>query len=87
MCSASPGLFRGALDVQANGNQRRDEGGSCGSDRICGRALGLSEEYIVPSVFNRSMAKEVARAVSKAAEKTGVARRKRHARGHPSHAG
>ena len=35
-----PGLFRGALDVQATVDQRRDEGGSCGSDRICGRALG-----------------------------------------------
>jgi hypothetical protein len=35
----------------------------------------LSEEYIVPSVFNKQVARRVARAVEQAARRTGVARR------------
>ena len=35
----------------------------------------LSPDYIVPSVFNRTVATEVAHAVSRAARNTGVARR------------
>jgi malate dehydrogenase (oxaloacetate-decarboxylating) len=80
-----PGLFRGALDVQAR--EINAEMKAAAAEAIAG-AVGrteLSEEYIVPSVFNRGMAREVARAVARAADKTGVARRKRHSRGHPSH--
>ena len=82
-----PGLFRGALDVQAKVINAEMKAAAAEAIASAVGRSELSEEYIVPSVFNRSMAKEVARAVSKAAEKTGVARRKRHARGHPSHAG
>lgn len=35
----------------------------------------LSEEYIIPSVFNKKVVKEVARAVSRAAWQTKVARK------------
>jgi malate dehydrogenase (oxaloacetate-decarboxylating) len=35
----------------------------------------LSEDYIIPSVFNKRVAKLVAAAVMKAAAQTGVARR------------
>ncbi len=35
----------------------------------------LSAEYIIPSVFNRSVAQAVVQAVARAAEASGVARR------------
>jgi malate dehydrogenase (oxaloacetate-decarboxylating) len=41
------------------------------------RPSELTEEYIVPSVFDRGMFRDVAKAVSRAAESSGVARRKR----------
>ena len=37
----------------------------------------LSEEYIIPSVFNKSVAPAVAEGVARAAAATGVARRRR----------
>jgi malate dehydrogenase (oxaloacetate-decarboxylating) len=37
----------------------------------------LGEEYIIPSVFNKSVASAVAREVARAAHRTGVARRDR----------
>ena len=39
----------------------------------------LSEEYVVPSVFNRDVAPAVAAAVAAAAESSGVARRRQAA--------
>ena len=39
----------------------------------------LSEEYIVPSVFNKQVVRHVARAVEAAARKTGVTIRSRRA--------
>ena len=39
----------------------------------------LHEEYIIPSVFNKSVQRAVAREVANAAQKTGVARRRRRA--------
>jgi malate dehydrogenase (oxaloacetate-decarboxylating) len=72
---AFPGIFRGALDARA----------SCINDEMKGAAAQaiaeivtdeeLSPDYIVPSVFNRTVATEVAHAVSRAARNTGVARR------------
>ncbi len=81
-----PGLFRGALDVQAT--EINTEMKTAAAEAIAaavGRSA-LSEEYIVPSVFNRGMARDVARAVSTAAQKTGVARKKRQSRGNSLHA-
>ncbi len=40
-------------------------------------AEDLSEEYIVPSVFDRSVGKAVSAAVERAAVESGVIRRKR----------
>ena len=37
----------------------------------------LSEEYIIPSVFNKAVAPAVADGVARAAHATGVARRRR----------
>lgn len=40
----------------------------------------LSEEYIIPSVFNKNVAAAVAQEVARAAHATGVARRRRRRR-------
>jgi malate dehydrogenase (oxaloacetate-decarboxylating) len=37
----------------------------------------LSEDYIVPSVFDKRVVRAVARAVARAAHETGVARRRK----------
>jgi malate dehydrogenase (oxaloacetate-decarboxylating) len=75
-----PGLFRGALDVQAR--QINAEMKAAAAEAIAStvKRNELSEEYIVPSIFNRGMFRDVARAVAKAAQKTGVARRKSRGR-------
>jgi malate dehydrogenase (oxaloacetate-decarboxylating) len=74
-----PGLFRGVLDVRAT--EINEEMKVAAANAIAG-TVGkheLSEEYIIPSVFNRNVARAVARDVSQAALRSGVARRpKRH---------
>lgn len=74
---AFPGIFRGALDVRAS--EINDE-----MNIAAARALAsvihrdeLSEDYIIPGVFNRKVAKVVASEVSKRATETGVARREK----------
>jgi malate dehydrogenase (oxaloacetate-decarboxylating) len=74
---AFPGIFRGALDVQASAITER-------MNVAAGHALAaaiaddeLAPDYIVPSVFNPDVAPAVAAAVSRAAEEDGVARRSR----------
>jgi malate dehydrogenase (oxaloacetate-decarboxylating) len=74
---AFPGVFRGALDVRA-----RDitEGMKLAAGEAIAAVVGADElgpEYIVPSVFNRDVARLVASAVADAAERDGVARRRR----------
>jgi malate dehydrogenase (oxaloacetate-decarboxylating) len=72
---AFPGIFRGALDVRASAI-------TAGMEVAAGHAIAdairdeeLSADYIVPSVFNRSVAASVAEAVAAAAEQDGVARK------------
>jgi len=72
---AFPGIFRGALDVRASAI-------TPGMEVAAGHAIAgaiaddeLSPDYIVPSVFNRNVAENVAQAVSAAAERDGVARK------------
>ena len=74
-----PGVFRGALDVRASAITREMElaaahalAGVISSDE-------LSADYIIPSVFDRSVAPLVARAVAEAALAAGVARLGAHA--------
>ena len=76
---AFPGVFRGALDVRA-----RDitEGMKLAAGDAIAGVIGpdeLGPEYIVPSVFNREVVRVVAAAVAEAAERDGVARRRREA--------
>ena len=72
---AFPGVFRGALDVRATHDQRGDETRRRARHRRCGRRRRATPEYIIPSVFNREVVTAVARAVARAAEVSGVARR------------
>jgi malate dehydrogenase (oxaloacetate-decarboxylating) len=75
---AFPGIFRGALDVQArtiNGEMELAAARAIAHTIAAGE---LSADYIVPSVFNRAVAPAVAAAVAEAAEATGVARRALH---------
>jgi malate dehydrogenase (oxaloacetate-decarboxylating) len=75
---AFPGIFRGALDARASDiNQpmrlaaARAIAGAIPQDH-------LSEDYIIPSVFNKHVVHAVAKAVARAAQETGVARRRSH---------
>jgi malate dehydrogenase (oxaloacetate-decarboxylating) len=74
-----PGLFRGVLDVRATEVNEEMKIAAANAIAGCVGKNELSEEYIIPSVFNRNVARAVAREVSQAAVRTGVARRaKRH---------
>jgi malate dehydrogenase (oxaloacetate-decarboxylating) len=74
---AFPGVFRGALDVRATtiSEEMKVAAGHAIAQVIEPDELG--HEYIIPSVFNRSVAPAVAAAVADAAERAGVARRPR----------
>ena len=72
---AFPGIFRGALDARVR--QINEEMKRAAADAIAHVITDaeLSPDYIIPSIFNHKVFTEVGRAVSKAAHKTGVARR------------
>lgn len=72
---AFPGLFRGALDVRA---RAINEAMKVAAARALAQVVKPSElgpDYIIPSIFNRSVSKLVAEAVAKAAVRTGLAHR------------
>lgn len=70
-----PGLFKGALACRARAIN--EEMKMAAAHAIAGTIdeVNLTPDYIVPSVFDRNVAKRVADAVQKAALDTGVARR------------
>jgi malate dehydrogenase (oxaloacetate-decarboxylating) len=70
-----PGLFRGMLDVRAR--RVTEEMKIAAAHAIAGVISDdeILADYIIPSVFDRRVAKAVADAVSTAAEESGVARR------------
>lgn len=75
-----PGLFRGVLDVRASEiNQAMKLAAAHAIAGVVSKKE-LSEEYIIPSVFNRSVVRAVARDVAAAAHATGVARRRHNRR-------
>ena len=70
-----PGIFRGALDVQAT---TINEPMLIAAAHALSKMIpdsALSEEYIIPSVFDKQVVPKVAKAVSQAAFDSGVARR------------
>jgi malate dehydrogenase (oxaloacetate-decarboxylating) len=74
---AFPGVFRGALDCRAReiNAEMKFAAAQAISDLV--PADELSEEHIIPTVFDRRVAPAVADAIVSAAERTGVARRHR----------
>jgi malate dehydrogenase (oxaloacetate-decarboxylating) len=73
---AFPGVFRGALDVRAREINEEMKVAAAHAIAETIADTELSADYIVPSVFNRAVAPAVAAAVARAAEETGVARRR-----------
>jgi malate dehydrogenase (oxaloacetate-decarboxylating) len=70
-----PGLFRGALDVRARAIDERMKVAAAHAIAEVIPAEQLSEEYVIPSVFNEAVAPAVAAAVAAAARESGIARR------------
>lgn len=74
-----PGLFRGVLD---SGAREINEDMKLAAAQAIANMVSenhLHEDYIIPSVFDRRVVRNVAKAVARAAQKTGVARRDRRA--------
>ena len=72
-----PGFFRGLLDSRARTVNDEMKVAAARAIAGCVSRSELSEEYIIPSVFNKNVAPSVAQAVARAAHATGVARRRR----------
>jgi malate dehydrogenase (oxaloacetate-decarboxylating) len=72
-----PGIFRGALDVRARGI---DEDMKLAAANAIAEVIpeeNLSEDYIIPSVFDERVAPAVAETVAEAARESGMARSSR----------
>src|SRR3989442_22206 len=72
-----PGFFRGLLDSRARTVNDEMKVAAARAIAACVRRSELSEEYIIPSVFDKAVAPAVAAGVARAAHATGVARRRR----------
>jgi malate dehydrogenase (oxaloacetate-decarboxylating) len=72
-----PGLFRGVLDVRARQINERMKLAAAHAIANVVAKNELSDEYIIPSVFNRNVVRAVAREVAAAAQASGVAQRSR----------
>jgi malate dehydrogenase (oxaloacetate-decarboxylating) len=70
---AFPGVFRGALDARATAITREME--LAAAHALAGAVEAVAPDYVIPSVFDRSVAPAVAQAVARAAAASGVARR------------
>ena len=72
-----PGLFRGVLDVRANAINERMKISAAKAIAQVVSVSELSEDYIIPSVFDKKVAASVAKEVRKVAYDTGVARKEK----------
>ncbi len=80
---AFPGIFRGALDVQA---REINEAMKLAAAQAIAHTIppgALSEDYIIPSLFDKEVVPRVARAVAAAARDSGVAQRRDKSADHP----
>lgn len=66
-----PGIFRGALDTRAK--DINEEMKMAAANALASLVSEPSEDVIIPCIFNRDVAPEVAKAVAKAAMDSGVA--------------
>ena len=73
---AFPGIFRGALDVQARDINEAMKLAAAKALAETIPSAALSEDYIIPSVFDKEVVPRVSKAVAAAARETGVARRR-----------
>ena len=71
---AFPGIFRGALDAGAPGITEEMKLAAAKGIAMAVTEEDLSEDYIIPSVFNRDVAPQVAKAVVEEAKREGIAR-------------
>jgi malate dehydrogenase (oxaloacetate-decarboxylating) len=78
-----PGFFRGLLDVRARGVNDEMKIAAARAIAAILRPSEISEDYVIPSVFERRVVEAVADGVAQAARRTGVARR-RHRRPAPA---
>jgi malate dehydrogenase (oxaloacetate-decarboxylating) len=69
-----PGIFRGLLDVRAKGVNEEVKSAAARAIAFTVKDDELHEDYIIPSIFDKSVVSAVARAVSDAARRTGLAR-------------
>jgi malate dehydrogenase (oxaloacetate-decarboxylating) len=76
-----PGLFRGVLDARAWAITEPMKIAAAEAIASCVAKSELSEEYIIPSVFNRAVFQKEAKAVAEAAYESGAA--ERHRKVHP----
>jgi malate dehydrogenase (oxaloacetate-decarboxylating) len=72
-----PGIFRGALDAQAREINEPMKMAAARAIASCISDGELTEEYIIPSVFNKQVVRRVAHAVQEAAYASGAAKRRR----------
>ncbi|MCX7571924.1 NAD-dependent malic enzyme [Tumebacillus sp. DT12] len=71
-----PGIFKGALDCRASDINEEMKLAAAHAIASCVSEDELSEEYIIPSVFNKNVVQNVRLAVIEAAYASGVARRR-----------
>ena len=69
-----PGLFRGALDVRARVINEEMKLAAAEAIASLITVEERNENYIIPNVFDKRVAKVVSEAVAKAARDTGVAK-------------
>lgn len=70
-----PGIFRGALDCRARRITEEMKVAAAHAIASIVKKNELTEDYIIPSVFNKRVAKAISKEVIRVATKTGVARR------------
>jgi malate dehydrogenase (oxaloacetate-decarboxylating) len=68
-----PGIFRGLLDVRATGVNEAVKIAAARAIAHTVKEDELTEEYIIPSIFDRKVVASVASAVADVARKTGLA--------------
>ena len=71
---AFPGIFRGALDVRARAITEEMKIAAARAIAATVADEELTQDYIIPSVFNREVSRAVARAVAEEAERAGSVR-------------
>ena len=70
-----PGIFRGLLDVRARGMNESVKLAAARAIAHIVEADELHEDYIIPSIFDRTVVASVAAAVAEVARKTGLAQK------------